>query len=97
MSPAKRRPDTPASRRPKRATVPDVPTPPPVRSVPDELVTAPVPPAATEDSTELLGPDGELIAQEAPTETGQAAPEDRATTQSPRRSRSLYPLPVWPD
>jgi hypothetical protein len=32
-----------------------------------------------------------------PAETGNADPEDRAPTQSPRRPLSLYPLPVWPD
>ena len=64
--------------------------------------------AATEDGGALLAPDGEPIARDAPatdadaasappTETGQVDPEDRATTQSPRRPRSTYPLPVWPD
>ena len=126
MTPAKRRPATPASQKPKRAApapevptvadppptrggvLPDVPTAPSAAPVPDERVTAPAPSVATKDSTELLGPDGEPIAQEAPagdagggsappTKTGQAAREDRATTQSPPRSRALYPLPVWPD
>ncbi len=106
MTPSKRRPATPASQGPTR-TAPDVPTAPPDVPVPDELVTT-VPPVETKDDTELLGPDGEPIAQEAPTgdaggssapptETGQVEPEDRATTQSPRRPLSLYPLPVWPD
>ncbi len=81
MTPAKRRPAKPPSQAPTRA--------------------------ATEDSTQLVGPDGEPVAQEAPTddpgdsapptEAGQVDPEDRATTQSPRRSGGLYPLPVWPD
>ena len=93
MTPAKRHPATPASQGPTR-TAPDVPVAadppavpavPPDASVPDELGTATVPPAATEDGTQLLGPDGEPVA------------EDRSTKQSPRRSRSLYPLPVWPD
>ncbi len=98
MTPAKRRPATPASQGPTR-TAPDVPV------VADR---APVPPAETKDSSELLGPDGEPIAEEAltgdasgdsapPTETGQVDAEDRATTQSPGRPLSLYPLPVWPD
>ena len=98
MTPAKRRPATPASQGPTR-TAPDVPI------VADP---APAPPAKTKDDTPLLGPEGEPIAQEArtgdggansapPTETGQVEREDRATTQSPRRSRDRYPLPVWPD
>ena len=102
MTPAKRRPATPASQGPARVA-PDVPA---VADPPsDEIVTAPVSPAATEDRTELLGPDGEPIAEEAPTggarvewtpppKTGQVDP---ATTQSPRRPLSEYPLPVWPD
>jgi hypothetical protein len=107
MTPAKRRPATPAGQGPKRARVPDVPSAPPDAPVPDGPVAVPAPPAATKDGT-LLGPEGEPIAQEArrgdaggdsapPTETGQAAPEDRATTQSPGRRRTWYPLPVWPD
>lgn len=91
MTPAKRRPATPASQGPTR-TAPDVPivanppsVPPPptpggVRA-PDVLVTAPVPPADTTP----------------PTETGQGDAEDRATSQSPGRSGGMYPLPVWPD
>ena len=63
----------------------------------------------TEDGTQLLGPDGEPIAQGAPTEDagGDSAPPteagrvdagDRAKkAQSPGRPLSLYPLPVWPD
>ena len=90
MTPAERHPATPASQGPTR-TAPDVPvaagppdvSAPPDGSVPDERET-PVPPAAMADGTQLLGPDGEPVA------------EDRATNQS-RRSRSLYPLPVWPD
>ena len=81
MTPAKRRPAKPASEGPQEA--------------------------ATKDSTPLLGPDGEPIDQEAPAgdasgdsarpaETEQTDPEERAPTQSPRRSRGL-PTPVWPD
>ncbi len=106
MTPAKRRPATPASQGPTR-TAPDVPTVPPDVPVPDELVTAPGP-AETKDGTELLGPDGEPIAEEAPTadasgdsapptDTGQVDLDDRPTTQSPARPLALYPLPVWPD
>ncbi len=106
MSRGKRRPATPGSQGPTR-TAPDVPTAPPDAPVPDELVTAPVPPETT-DGTELLGPDGEPIAEGAPTgdssgdsapptESGQVDAEDRATRQSPRRPLALYPLPVWPD
>ena len=95
MTPAKGTPATPASQGPKRPRVPDVPTAPPVRG------------AKTKDGAQLLGPEGEPIAQEAatrdaggdsapPTQTGQADPEARAT-QSRRRPGGLYPLPVWPD
>ena len=102
MTPAKRRSATPASQGPAR-TAPDVPV------VADRR---PVPPAETKDGTELLGPDGEPIAEEAatgdasgdsapPTKTRQVQAEEPATTQSPtqasRRPLALYPLPVWPD
>lgn len=89
MTPAKRRPATPASQGPTR-TAPDVPI------VADPQ---PAPPARTKDGTELLGPEGEPIADAAPpTETGHGVPEDRATTPSARRRPGgLYPLPVWPD
>ena len=129
MTPAKRRPATPASQGPKRAaaapkmpTVPDVPTPPARRSVrapdgptappdapvPDALVTPPVAPVGTNDGTQLLGPDGEPVTEEAaagdaradsapPKETGRVDPADRSTTQSQRGPLGLYPLPVWPD
>ena len=95
MTPAKRRPATPATRGPTR-TAPDVP-----------VVAEPTPAAKTKDGTQLLGPEGEPLAREArtgdagdaapPTETGRVDPEDPATTRTPRRPRSLYPLPVWPD
>ena len=89
MTPAKRHPATPASQGPKRPRVPDVPTAPPVRR------------AKTNDGTQLLGPEGEPIAQEAPggdaggdssppTQTGQVGPEARAS-QSQRRPGGLYP------
>jgi hypothetical protein len=98
MTPAKRRPATPASQGPTRVA-PDVP------------ITADPPPkpsAKTKDGTDLLGPDGEPIAEEAPvadasrdsaprTKTGQVDAAHPATTQSPRRPLDLYPLPVWPD
>ena len=101
MTPAKRRPATPASQGPTR-TAPDVPI------VADR---PPVPSTKTADGAELLGPEGEPIAQEAPRpdasgdsapprETGQVDAEVRATKQtkqSPPRPLSLYPLPVWPD
>ncbi len=88
MTPAKRRPATPASQGPTR-TAPDVP-----------IVAQPraVPPAKAKEGTELLGPEGEPIADSvAPTETGQVDAEDRATTRSPARAGTYYPLPVWPD
>ena len=96
MTPAKGQPATPASRGPKRPRVPDVPTAPPVRG------------AKTKDDAQLLGPEGEPLAQEAstgdasgdsapPTQTGQVDREARATPQSPRRPGGMYPLPVWPD
>jgi hypothetical protein len=102
MTAAKRRPATPASQGPTRTapdvpiavdpppvpppprpggSAPDLPTAPPDAPVPDVLLTAPVPALETTP----------------PTETGQVDAEDRATTQSPRRPLSLYPLPVWPD
>ena len=97
MTPTRRRPATPASQGPSRVA-PDVP------------IVAPVPsdsPAGTNDGTQLLGPEGEPIAQDAP---GRDAPRDSAppkaieegdaadtTTQSLRRPGGLYPLPVWPD
>ena len=95
MTPDKRQPATPGSQGPKRPRVPDVPTAPPVRS------------AKTKDGAQLLGPEGEPIAQEArvgdaggdsapPTQIGQVDDEARAT-QLRRRPGGLYPLPVWPD
>lgn len=98
MTPAKRRPATPASQGPTR-TAPDVPVvanPPPVRS------------AKTKDDTQLLGPEGEPVAQGAqrgdagsdsapPTQTGPVDAPGRANTQPRRRPGGLYPLPVWPD
>ena len=98
MTPTRRRPATPASEGPTR-TAPDVP-----------IVAAPkpAPPAKTKEGANLLGPEGEPIAQNAPTrdagkdaapapETGQPSSGDRAATQSRRRPGGLYPLPVWPD
>ena len=96
MTPAKRRPAAPASQGPTR-TAPDVP-----------IIAPDGPGPETKDGAELLGPEGEPLAQEAspagarrrsapPMETKQAEPEVRATKQSPARPLSLYPLPVWPD
>ena len=98
MTPAKRRPATPASQGPTR-TAPDVP----IAAEPTTLSRA-----KTKDGTQLLGPEGEPLDQEAlradasadsgpATETGRVAPENRATTQPTRRPGGLYPLPVWPD
>ena len=97
MTPAKRRPATPASQGPAR-TAPDVPI---------VANASGVRAAKTNDDTQLLGPEGEPISQETatadagndsapPTQTGQVDPEARAT-QSRRRPGGLYPLPVWPD
>jgi hypothetical protein len=84
MTPAKRRPATPASQGPTR-TAPDVP------------IVADPRPANTNDGTQLLGPEGEPVADSAPpTETGQVDAEARAT-RSRGRSGTFYPLPVWPD
>ncbi len=92
MTPAKRT-ATPASQGPTR-TAPDVPIVAAPKSAPPE----------PKDGTQLLGPEGEPIAQgdaggnsAPPTETGRVDSEDRATTQSQRRPGGLYPLPVWPD
>jgi hypothetical protein len=96
MTPAKRRPATPVSQGPTR-TAPDVP-----------IVAPDGPRAGTKDGARLLGPEGEPLAEDAPrpdARRGSAPPkkagkvdaEDTATTQSPRRPLSLYPLPVWPD
>ncbi len=66
---------------------------------PDVPIVAPdAPRPETNDGAQLLGPEGDPIADSAPpAETGQADAEDRATTQSPGRARTFYPLPVWPD
>lgn len=95
MTPDKRPPATPASQAPKRPRVPDVPTAPPVRS------------AKTKVGAQLLGPEGDPIAQDAATRNagGDSAPPKQAeqvepeakTTQARRRPGGLYPLPVWPD
>jgi hypothetical protein len=98
MTPTRRRPATPASEGPTR-TAPDVPM---------VAASKPAPPAKTQDGTQLLGPEGEPLTQEArtrdaaadsapPTEAGQSSSDDRAATQSRRRPGGLYPLPVWPD
>ena len=95
MTPDKRRPATPASQGPTR-TAPDVP------------IVADRPSAQTKDGTQLLGPEGEAIAQGTrrgharedsarPRQTGHMDAERGARTPSPRRPLSLYPLPVWPD
>ena len=109
MTPAKRRPATPASQGSKSpARDSDVPTAATDGPVLDEVVIAPVPPAATKDGTQLLGPDGVPLTQEAPagdasgdsanpTDTGQVDPENRTTTQPPGRARSRHPERVWPD
>jgi hypothetical protein len=96
MTPDKRRTPTPASQGPAR-TAPDVP-----------VVKAPrsAPRAQPKVGTQLLGPEGDPLAQEArdaggdsapAVETGQSSSEGRAATQSRRRPGGLYPLPVWPD
>ncbi len=90
-------PPVPPPPAPEVAIVADVPTAPPEAPVPDELVIAPVPPAETKDSTHEAPTEDASGDLAAPTDTGQVDPEDRATTQSPRRSRALFPGRVWPD
>jgi hypothetical protein len=98
MTPTRRRPATPASQGPT-GTAPDVPS-----------VAAPkaAPSAKRKDGTQLVGPEGEPLAQEArprdaggdaapPTETGPVTSDGGAATKSRRRPGGLYPLPVWPD
>jgi hypothetical protein len=97
MTPAKRRPATPVSEGPTR-TAPDVP-----------IVAKPSPgrAAKTKDDTQLLGPEGEPLTQEAATRDagGDRAPQTKAgegdpeapAAQARRRPSGLYPLPVWPD
>ena len=95
MTPAKRRPATPASQGPTRVA-PDVP-----------IVAPNGPRANTNDGTQLLGPEGEPITEDTlrdaaansapPRETGHVDAEARPTKASPTRPLSLYPLPVWPD
>jgi hypothetical protein len=95
MTPDKRRTATPATRGPAR-TAPDVP-----------VVRAPrAPRAQPKDGPQLLGPEGDPVAQEArdaggdpapSTDTGQSSSDDRPATRSRRRPGGLYPLPVWPD
>ena len=95
MTPAKRRPATPVSPGSTRMA-PDVPR---------VANRAPASPAETNDDTQLLGPEGEPIAEaatrdagdnSAPPPDGPTDPEARAT-QLRRRPGGLYPLPVWPD
>jgi hypothetical protein len=95
MTPTRRRPATPASQGPAR-TAPDVP------------IVAPVPPAESNEGTQLLGPEGEPFTPDAPRRDARrdlAPPKaiepvdavETTTTQSSRRPGGLYPLPVWPD
>ena len=97
MTPAKRRPAAPVSEGPAR-TAPDVPA---------VAKRSPVRAAKTKDDTQLLGPEGEPVTQEAatrdaggdsapPTQTGEGDPEARMAPAR-RRPSGLYPLPVWPD
>jgi hypothetical protein len=98
MTPTRRRPATPASQGPT-GTAPDVPVVAPPK---------PAPAAGKKGGTQLLGPEGEPVAQETrtrdaggdsapPTETGQVSSDVGAAKQSRRRPGGLYPLPVWPD
>jgi hypothetical protein len=84
MTPTKRRPATPLSEGPMR-TAPDVPV---------VAKRSPVRAAKTTDDTQLLGPEGDPITQEAATtDVGGNSP----SPAPPRRRPSGYPLPVWPD
>lgn len=96
MTPAKRRPATPVSEGPT-GTAPDVPI---------VAKRSPVRAAKTKDDTQLLGPEGSPIAQDAatgdagrdsapPAQAGEGDPEVRVAPA--RRRPSGYPLPVWPD
>ena len=92
MTPAKRRPATPASQGPTRVA-PDVPVAPsdaPVSDVPPSPSDAPV-------SDRLVTAPAPVGKKTPPSESGQVRSEDRAKTQSQRRPLALYPLPVWPD
>ena len=96
MTPAKRRPATPASQGPTR-TAPDVPIvadPPPGGVRPSDAPTAASDtPVSDEGVTALVLP----AETTAPTDAGQVDAEEGATAQAPPRPLSLYPLPVWPD
>ncbi len=97
--------DAPAAQAPIDTPAAGAPIDSPVAQAPIDTPTGQGPTrAAKKDSIQLLGPDGEPIAEEAltgdaggdsapSTETGQAAPEG----QSPGRSRALPPERVWPD
>lgn len=89
MTPAKRRPATPASEGPTR-TAPDVPT------APADAPAADEPPETKASGRKAAARDGGGNSAR-PSETGRADAEDRAATQSPQRPRGRYPLPVWPD
>ncbi len=89
MTPAKRRPGTPASDGPTR-TAPDVPR---AKTKDGTHLLGPEGEPITEEaSTVDAGGDSAP-----PTETGLVGSEDPATTKSRRRPGGLYPLPVWPD
>jgi len=99
--------DTPAAQAPIDTPAAQAPIDTPVAKAPIDTPTSQVPARAAKKDSQSLGPDGEPVAEEVlagdagggsapPTETGDAAPVDRAP-QSPGRSRALHPERVWPD
>ena len=87
MTPTKRR-ATPATQGPTRVA-PDVP-----------IVADPATASSSDadDGAQLLGPEGQPLAQDdsTPPTFEYGEPADQAT-QARRRPGGLYPLPVWPD
>lgn len=92
MTPAKRRPATPASQGPTRAATKDS-----TQEAPTEDASGGSLGERIEEKVAELLARTEVVDSAPPTETGRVDPEDRATTQSPGRSRVLHAERVWPD